>query len=88
MQSAHAYTQTRLYETTSLARDRVLSALWLLAVSTAAFLPILLFYLFGSDFTRVASESLGYRFPAATTARQRRWRTLQSCQAMAHMNCV
>ncbi len=40
----------------------MLSTLWLLAVSTAAFLPILLFYMFDSDFTRVASESLGYRF--------------------------
>jgi hypothetical protein len=35
---------------------------WLLAVSAAAFAPLLLFLVNGADFSGVANESLGYRF--------------------------
>ena len=36
--------------------------LWFLAVSMAAFAPLLLFLVNGADFTGIASESIAYRF--------------------------
>ena len=40
----------------------VTKPLWFLAVSAAAFAPLLLFLVNGADFSGIASESVGYRF--------------------------